>query len=107
MYQFVPPDGTSFDIVSRGKMFYLNDVTFVKRVLDLQKWHQILGHCNTHDILKLEPIVDGMKISKKSEFQCEPCLVEKQSQFVSKKSAIVALQLFWNMSVVMYLVQSI
>ena len=53
----------------------------------LQKWHQILGHCNTHDILKLQPIVDGMKISKKSEFHCEPCVLGKQTQFVSKKTA--------------------
>ena len=85
--ELVTGDGTAFEIQCRGKLYYLSDVTFVNRVCDLEKWHKILGHCNTNDILKLEPIVDGMKISKKNDFECEPCILGKQTQFISKKSA--------------------
>src|SRR6218665_1549527 len=33
--------------------------------------YMILGHCNVKDLLKLESVVDGMKITDKSEFQCD------------------------------------
>ena len=68
-------------------MYYLNDVTFLKRVCDFEKWHQILGHCNKKDILQLEGIVDGVEITGKKDFQCEPCVLGKQTQSISKKPA--------------------
>ena len=42
-------------------------------------WHNILGHCNTADVAKLESIVDGMKISSKEKFDCETCVMSKQT----------------------------
>jgi len=29
---------------------------------DVIEWHNILGHCNFDDVLKLENVVDGMKV---------------------------------------------
>ena len=83
--EMVAPDKTIFPIDSRGSLFYLRNVTFVKGARDLKTWHQVLGHCNTNDILKLESIVDGMKISNKTKFHCEPCVLGKQTKHISKK----------------------
>ena len=33
---------------------------------DQKGWHEILGHCNYKDILKLKDVVEGMKISDSS-----------------------------------------
>ena len=85
--ELVTENGTTFEIQSKGKLYYLNDVTFLKRVCDFEKWHQILGHCNKKDILQLEGIVDGMEITGKNDFQCEPCVLGKQTQSISKKPA--------------------
>ena len=85
--ELVTENGIIFEIHCRGKLFYLSNVTFIKLVCDLEKWHKILGHCNTNDISKLGPIVDGMKISSISEFECESCILGKQTQFTSKKTA--------------------
>ena len=49
------------------------------QVCDLDMWHKILGHCNAGDILKLEDVVDGMKISDKSHFHCSSCVLGKQT----------------------------
>ena len=88
--ELVTANGTVFEIQCKGKLYYLQDVTFVKRSCDLEKWHKILGHCNKNDILKLENIVDGMKINSKQDFLCEPCILGKQTESISKKPAIRA-----------------
>ena len=85
--ELVTKNGTCFEIKNKGKLYYLNDVTFVKRVCDLEKWHEILGHCNKKDILKLESVVEGMKIHGKTNSHCEPCILGKQTKFTSKKTA--------------------
>lgn len=51
-----------------------------------------MGHCNTKDILKLEPLVEGMKIGKKQDFVCEPCILGKQTQQISRKPSTRATQ---------------
>ena len=33
---------------------------------DQKGWHEILGHCNHKDILKLKDVVEGMEISDSS-----------------------------------------
>ena len=55
------------------------------QVCDLDMWHKILGHCNTGDILKLEDVVDGMKISDKTHFHCSSCVLGKQTVNRSSK----------------------
>ena len=42
-----------------------DSVNSVNSVRDLKDWHSTLGHCNKTDILKLEPLVEGMKIAEK------------------------------------------
>ena len=38
--------------------------------------------------MKLESIVDGMKIGARNKFHCEPCVLGKLNQTVSKKPAL-------------------
>ena len=86
--ELIANDGTVFEIKCRGSLFYLTSATYVKIARDLQSWHQVLGHCNTPDIVKLESIVDGMKIGARNKFHCEPCVLGKLNQTVSKKPAL-------------------
>ena len=83
--ELIAPDGTVFNIHCRGSLFYLMNITLVSLARDLQSWHQVLGHCNTTDLLKLEPLVDGMKIGAKNKFHCEPCALGKMTQTISRK----------------------
>lgn len=32
---------------------------------NLKQWHEIIGHCNLEDVLKLESVVEGMKIDER------------------------------------------
>ena len=45
----------------------------------LETWHRILGHCNTSDIAQLEGVVQGMKINNHETFNCETCILAKQT----------------------------
>ena len=75
------PDGTVFDIEKRGRLYYLNNTISSKSSThSLEEWHKILGHCNKNDVLKLENVVKGMKISKKGAFDCEVCVRGKMVQ---------------------------
>eukprot|EP00795_Rhopilema_esculentum_P002680 gene2680-888_t len=40
-----------------------------------------MGHCNSRDIIKLEGVVDGMKITSKDSFQCDICIEGKMTQY--------------------------
>ena len=80
--ELIAPDGTKFDIEKRGRLYYLcSNVSSMKQSCNLQRWHEILGHCNTNDILKLENVVDGMKITDKNNFDCDTCILGKMTQF--------------------------
>ena len=51
-----------------------------KRSSSLEGWHKILGHVNKSDILKLENVVDDMKITKKeNSSSCTTCILSKQT----------------------------
>ena len=71
-------DGTKFEIVRRGKLYYLNNMKEKKTLPKiLLEWHKIFGHCNVADILRMENIVTGMKITDKEaarNFQCDICV---------------------------------
>jgi len=47
---------TEFDLLRSKILYYVNTVTS-KKSHTLKEWHNILGHCNTGDILKLESAV--------------------------------------------------
>ena len=83
--QLKAPNNTRFPLKDRNRLYYLN-VSADKKCAsyDIQKWHEILGHCNVDDIGKLESVVDGMKISAKSQFKCETCIMGKQTQDISR-----------------------
>lgn len=72
------------------KLYYLHtiDNEYVdqcKKCYDLQTWHEILGHCNHGDIIKLDKVDDGMQIKgmDKSLPGCEICT---QGKFIQTRN---------------------
>jgi len=49
---------------------------------DLLSWHKILGHCNYDDVLKLDSVVDGMKVigGIQKPADCNICVLGKMTQ---------------------------
>ena len=80
------PNGTVFPINSEGKLYFLDNVKSCDSVsYSLYDWHSIMGHCNYKDLLKLENVVEGMKISSKDKLDCEICAVGKMSQYRNRE----------------------
>jgi hypothetical protein len=78
--ELITAEGTKFDIEKRGRLCYLcSRVSSNKQSCDLKRWHEILGHCNINDILKLENFVDGMTITDNANFDCETCFGQNDS----------------------------
>lgn len=80
--EMIAADGTKFNIEQHGKLYYFSNsssVSHVNKVRDLEMWHKILGHCNTSDVVKLEGVAEGMKISSTDKFNCEICMMGKQT----------------------------
>ena len=88
--ELVNRDGIKFSIEKHGRLYYLstfneNDSDFdsVNYACDQKGWHEILGHCNHKDILKLKDIVEGMEISDSSSRKpqdCNVCIEGKMTQ---------------------------
>ena len=79
--ELITQDGTRFDIEKHGRLYYLcSTVSASGHACDLKRWHEILGHCNVADILKLEHVFDGMKITDKAKFDCDACTFGKLTQ---------------------------
>ena len=88
--ELVYKDGTKFNIEKHGRLYYLstfnkNDSDFdsVNHTCDQKGWHEILGHCNHKDILKLKDVVEGMEISDSSSSKpqdCNVCIEGKMTQ---------------------------
>lgn len=77
--ELVYKDGTKFNIEKHCRLYYLstfdkNDSDSVNYTCDL-KGHEILGHCNYEDILKLKSVVEGMKVSDSSSSKPQDCNV--------------------------------
>ena len=81
--QFKAPNGTSFDIQQRGRLFYLNSVSSQNNATTLMEWHKIKGHCNFHDLQKLQN-VEGMKIVDNRQRKCAIC-TERQNLSVPEQ----------------------
>ena len=79
-------NGTRFDINKKDHLYYLikckaESVKLVNH--DRRVWHQIFGHCNIQDVLKLPAIVKGMNITDKTSKICETCTLGKMTEFRS------------------------
>ena len=80
-------DGTVFDINKMGKLYYLPTVqssdhmcAFKEKSVTLKQFHQMMGHCNQDDLIKLENICEGIKIKgPKDRFFCDVCTKGKQA----------------------------
>ena len=89
----IAPNGVKFPIEHKNGLYWLKN-TGSKTSLnsarevqsDLQTWHRILGHCNVQDVKSLEGVVKGMKITDKSSFDCETCILAKQVNNTNKCS---------------------
>ena len=48
------PDGTIFDIQTKGKLNFFNNIASSKcSAHSVHEWHKLLGHCNLKDVVKL------------------------------------------------------
>ena len=54
-------DNTENDMMSSDK---------VSSSCDVKTWHEILGHCNTDEVLKLPNVVEGMQITGNIKIDC-------------------------------------
>ena len=79
------PDGTKFAIKKRGKLYHLNSTISSSGAHTAETWHRILGHCNMNDVLKLEGVVEGMKITSKDKPECGTCVQGKMSQYQNRE----------------------
>ena len=89
--QLISKNSVCFPIKQCGRLYYLYKCSS-KAVCSysLQTWHQILGHCNQSDVLKLENVVSGMKITDKNNFTCETCILGKQVNIRNKEPDVRA-----------------
>ena len=67
----------------KGDLYFLNTVKTGKSQT-LQQWHETMGHCNFQDILKLESVVTGMKLTDKNQYDCDACAKGKMVQEISR-----------------------
>ena len=90
-------NGRTFNIHKRGRLYYLNyeethsdenDVLCATK--SIEEWHEILGHCNYRDIIKLEDKVEGMKLSggENVKHECEVCIMGKMVNEKSRKARV-------------------
>ena len=82
------PDGTIFDIQSKGKLYFYNKIATSKcSAHSVHEWHKILGHCNLKDVVKLEKCVNGMKIiGKEPTTLCDTCVKGKMSEWRNREA---------------------
>ena len=96
--ELITPNGTVFEINCDTDLYFLKfyrgstQTTRINVVRNLQSWHKVLGHCNKDDIVKLQYLVDGMKIDGKKDFVCEPCILGKHTQTFNREPSQRATQ---------------
>ena len=79
------PDGTTFGIEQKGRLYYLNSICSSKNsACSLNEWHKIMGHCNYGDLRRLEGVVDGMRVTNYEEIECMLCTEGKMCQMRNK-----------------------
>ena len=89
------PDGTKFNIHVHKRMYYLqtecdeSDVCNVS--YDIQTWHEIMGHCNYEDILKLQEVTVGMHIKgtkRRPDKECRVCIEGKFAKTRNREAVV-------------------
>ena len=87
--KLIHQSGTTFNIKVHDRLFYLSTVDEIANVdeyhgcFDIKTWHEILGHCNYEDVLKLQNVAEGMEIKGKvdlSKLSCDVCIKGKFAQ---------------------------
>ncbi|CAB4006338.1 Hypothetical predicted protein [Paramuricea clavata] len=87
--ELISKDGKKFNIEKHGKLYYLHvgpysdieNTDSVNYTSDLKGWHEKLGPCNYEDVVKLQDVVDGMKVSdSSSKPDCDTCVLGKMTQ---------------------------
>jgi hypothetical protein len=92
--ELILQDGNIIKIEEHGRLYYLNcsvnsspsNVDQINLSYDVNTWHEILGHCNFEDLVKLQGLVEGMNISGKlepSKLICNTCI---EGKFVNSRS---------------------
>ena len=108
--ELVYKDGTKFTIEEHERLYYLDTIEQssdennrsnvknrsnggykmngdeVRLACNIYEWHEILGHCNFDDILKLESEVSGMKVTgniNRSNLECNICT---EGKFVDSRN---------------------
>ena len=85
--ELILQDGNIIKIEEHGRL-YLNcsvnnspsNIDQINLSHDVSTWHEILGHCNFEDLVKLQGLVEGMNISGKlepSKLICNTCIEGK------------------------------
>ena len=78
--ELIACDGTKFQIEQYGPSYYLYKTSVIQnRSESLETWHKILGNCKTSDIAQLECAVQVMRINNHDTFNCETCILAKQT----------------------------
>lgn len=95
--KLVGTHGEEFDIEKHGRLYYLSVCNKepstkdnINYACDLKQWHEILGHCNVEDVLKLEGVVDGMKVKNRENksYECEVCVLGKMTNDRNKNPRV-------------------
>ena len=96
--KLVDRSGDEFNIDKRGRLYYLtvydeeeppDQGDSLYYTCDLKRWHEILGHCNTDDIVKLESVVEGMKVKNKDcKVECDVCVLGKMTNDRSRRPRV-------------------
>ena len=70
--------GTMFNVVKRGKLYFLNSVVHTKySSRSVKEWHEAMGHCNVKDLKKTQECVNGMCIKGVEKLECKICIQGK------------------------------
>ena len=70
--------GVMFNIVKRGKLYFLNSVVHSKQsTRSVKEWHEAMGHCNVKDLNKMQGCVHGMSIKGDVKLECKTCIQGK------------------------------
>ena len=98
-------DGNKFNIIKPETLYYLptsstsvmdcgTDTLSVTKEHTMNEVHHRMGHCNLDDLLKLEGVVDGLKISdpNNSFFRDTCCRGKLPHYAVNKKPDVRALK---------------
>ena len=86
--ELVAPNGVKFNIEQQGRLYFIKTVMAEgPKTRTLKEWHETLGHLNLKDCLRLESVVEGMKITEKKDFKCGVCAEGKMVEYRNHAAA--------------------